>query len=68
MIYVLFLSPVRCLVYRRCTDSMLDMWQTYWGFHTGEQYSSKGLTYTVKAFISTLASLVRKQRLIRAAL
>ena len=44
--------PDRLLVKRRWTDSSLVIKPVLKGYHTGEQYSTNGRTYTLKALTS----------------
>ena len=50
----------RLLVKRRWTDSSLVIKPVLEGDHTGEQYSTNGRTYTLKALTSDEVSFDRK--------
>ena len=52
--------PDRLLVKRSWTDSSLVIKPVVKGYHTDEQYSTNGHTYTLKALISDEVSFDRK--------
>ena len=57
----------RLLVKRRWTDSSLVIKPVLEGDHTGDQYSTNGRTYTLKALTSDEVSFDRKHFLIKKA-